>query len=165
MLKLDSLQKLLVHELKDLYSAEHQYLKAIPRMADAANDKMLSDALNLHLKQMRMHIDRLNEGFTTLGFQPGGHRCMAMEELIRAARDFSSSEAEAEVADAALIASAQRIGHYELAGYGTALALAHKLGFHELAVLLKRTLNEDLAMEQKLSQLADCNMILATSSL
>lgn len=153
-MKLDSLKKLYVHELKDLYSAENQLLEALPKMAEAASDKQLRKAFEHHLNETRRHVDRLQAVFQSLDFSPGGHKCAAMEGLIEEASDLLKEDIEPEVLDAALIAAAQRVEHYEMAGYGTARTYAEKLGDYKSADLLQETLDEEGSADKKLSRLA-----------
>ncbi|NND97738.1 MAG: ferritin-like domain-containing protein [Pirellulaceae bacterium] len=154
-MKLDSLKKLYVHELKDLYSAETQLLDALPKMAQAASDDNLKRAFNDHLEETRNHIQRLETVFASLEFHPGGHKCAAMEGLIEEASDLLKEDIEPEVLDAALIAASQRVEHYEMAGYGTARTYAEKLGDYKAADLLQSTLDEEGAADKKLSRLAE----------
>lgn len=154
-MKLDSLEKLYVHELKDLYSAETQLLDALPKMEQAAQDSELKQAFAEHLKETRAHVTRLERIFSEMEFAPGGHRCDAMEGLIEEGESLIESDIEPSVLDAALVAAAQRVEHYEMAGYGTARAYAEKLGRHEAADLLQQTLNEEGHANQLLTRLAE----------
>lgn len=154
-MKLDSLHKLYVQELKDLYSAEQQLLDAIPLMIEAASNDELSQAFEDHLEETRAHAARLEKIFANLDFEPGGHKCAAMEGLIEEGKHLIKGDINPKVLDAGLIAAAQRVEHYEMAGYGTARAYAEKLGEHEAADLLQLTLNEEGAANQKLTRLAE----------
>ena len=154
-MKIDSLQKLFVQELKDLYSAENQLLEAIPKMAQAASDHKLKQAFHDHLQETKHHVARLEVIFKDTEFEPGGHKCEAMEGLINEGNSLIRSDIAANVLDAALVAAAQRIEHYEMAGYGTARAFAEKLGEHEAADLLQQTLNEEGHANQTLTRLAE----------
>lgn len=154
-MKLDSLEKLYVHELKDLYSAENQLLEALPRMEKAATDKDLKAALADHLKQTRTHVKRLESIFAGLDYQPGGHKCSGMEGLIKEGESLLEGDADSNVLDAALVAASQRVEHYEMAGYGTARAYAEKLGRQKDADLLQETLNEEGLCNQALTRLAE----------
>lgn len=154
-MKMDSLEKLFVHELKDLYSAESQILEALPKMAEAASDKDLKQAFQHHLKETQQQVSRLESIFKQLDYQPGGHKCAAMEGLITEGEELLKSDIEPHVLDAALIAAAQRVEHYEMAGYGTARAYAEKLGNHSAADTLQETLNEEGQANQKLTRLAE----------
>lgn len=154
-MKLDSLHKLYVHELKDLYSDETQLLEAIPKMRDAATAGELKEAFAQHLKETKTHVSRLESIFESLEFEPGGHRCAAMEGLIKEGEGLISGDIEQRVLDAGLIAAAQRVEHYEMAGYGTARAYAEKLGEQEAADTLQLTLNEEGLANQTLTRLAE----------
>lgn len=154
-MKLDSLQKLYVHELKDLYSAEMQLLEALPRMCAAANNDDLKEVFTSHLAETKSHVKRLEMLFKDLDFEPGGHKCLAMEGLIKEGEGLIKSDIEPSVLDAALIAASQRIEHYEMAGYGTARTYAEKLGHQAAADTLQLTLNEEGHANQKLTRLAE----------
>ena len=154
--KLDSLRKLYIMELKDLYSAENQLLDVLPDMEEAANDDGLKKAFSHHLEETKNHISRLEQIFEKTDYSPGGHRCEAMAGLIKEGKEFlKSKDIDEHVRDAALVAAAQRCEHYEIAAYGTARAYAEKLGDYEAADLLQETLNEEGAANQKLSHLAE----------
>ncbi|MCA9261422.1 MAG: ferritin-like domain-containing protein [Planctomycetales bacterium] len=154
-MKLDSLEKLYVHELKDLYSAENQLLDALPAMIEAASDVGLKEALQEHMEETRHQVERLEKVFAGLDFEPGGHKCAAMEGLIKEGKSLLSSEIEPHVLDAAIVAASQRIEHYEMAGYGVARTYAEKLGYQQAADLLQETLNEEGLANQKLTRLAE----------
>lgn len=154
-MKLDSLKKLYVHELKDLYSAENQLLEALPKMIEAASDDSLTQAFKDHLDETREQIGRLEDIFAKLDFSPGGHKCAAMEGLVEEAEGLLKEDIEPDVLDAALIAAAQRIEHYEMAGYGTARSYAEKLGEYAAADQLQETLNQEGAADRKLSRIAE----------
>jgi ferritin-like metal-binding protein YciE len=154
-MKLDSLQKLYVHELKDLYSAEKQILKALPKMAGAANDDGLKKAFQDHEQETRAHVERLERIFQNLDFKPGGHHCEGMEGLLKEGSDMIHADADDDVRDAGLISAAQRVEHYEMAGYGAARTYAEKLGRYDEADLLQKTLNEEGAADRHLSTLAE----------
>lgn len=154
-MKLDSLKKLFVHELKDLYSAETQIVDALPKMIENATDSELKTAFQDHLTQTRKQIERLEKIFSSYEFQPGGHKCKGMEGLIKEGEDLLKTDIDPEVRDAALISAAQRVEHYEMAGYGTARAFAQQLGDHQSAELLQQTLDEEANTDEKLSRLAE----------
>src|SRR6185436_19336603 len=122
-MKLKTLEDLLHHELKDLYSAENQLVKALPKMAKAANNEDLRAGFQEHLEQTKMHVERLEQIANQLGEKLTGHKCKAMEGLIEEGADLIDEDAEDSVRDAGLIGAAQRVEHYEIAGYGTARAL------------------------------------------
>jgi len=152
--KLDDLRKLYVHELKDLYSAEQQLLEALPKMERAASDSDLKNAFASHLKETERHVQRLEDIFSRLEFEPGGQRCAGMEGLIEEASEMMKEDAPEAVKDAGLIAAAQRVEHYEIAGYGVVRTYAEKLGDYRAADLLQDTLNEEGLADQKLSRIA-----------
>ncbi|OYP36143.1 ferritin-like domain-containing protein [Rhodopirellula sp. MGV] len=154
-MKLDSLEKLYVHELKDLYSAETQLLEALPKMQEAASNSELKEAFESHLEETKTHVARLETIFSDLEFEPRGHKCAAMEGLIKEGESLLKSDIEPSVLDAALIAAAQRVEHYEMAGYGTARTFAEKLGHQKAADALQETLNEEGHANQTLSRLAE----------
>jgi ferritin-like metal-binding protein YciE len=153
-MNLDNLKKLYVHELKDLYSAEKQILDALPKMIKAANDADLKKAFQDHLAETERQVKRLETIFEGLEFKPSGHHCEGMEGLIKEGSAMISAVAAEEVRDAGLIAAAQRVEHYEIAGYGTARTYAEKLGDYPSADLLQESLNEEAQADQKLSRLA-----------
>ncbi|UUO07315.1 ferritin-like domain-containing protein [Blastopirellula sp. J2-11] len=164
-MKLDSLQKLYVQELKDLYSAENQLLEALPKMEAAASHAELKKAFRDHLSETKTHVGRLEKIFKKLDFEPGGHKCAAMAGLIEEGSELLKSDIEPKVLDAALIAAAQRVEHYEMAGYGTARAFADQLGDHDSADILQLTLNEEGHANQLLTRLAERSVnFLATTA-
>lgn len=154
-MELRSLQDLLVFELKDLYSAEQQILDVLPRMAEAASHPALRNAFEQHESVTREQVRRLERIFEELGESPKGHKCKGMEGLIREGRDLIAQEADAAVRDAGLIGAAQRIEHYEIAGYGTARTFAERLGMDEAARLLQQTLDEEGETDHRLTGLAE----------
>lgn len=154
-MKLNSLDNLLHHELKDLYSAEKQLVKALPKMAKAATNSDLKAGFEEHLGQTEEQIERLDQIGEKLGISLTGHKCKAMEGLIEEGEDLISEDANDSVRDAGLIGAAQRVEHYEIAGYGTARALATRLGHAEVAELLGRTLEEEKDTDAKLTELAE----------
>lgn len=151
----DPLRKLLVHELKDLYSAEHQLIDALPKMVEAANDPDLKQAFTDHLSQTRTHVTRLEKSFEKLGIkQVDGEPCMGMEGLIEEGKKVLEEGELSPVRDAAIISAAQRIEHYEIAAYGSARTFAEKLGEIEVADLLQESLDEEGHADQHLTRLA-----------
>ncbi|MFO0951604.1 MAG: ferritin-like domain-containing protein [Isosphaeraceae bacterium] len=154
-MKLDSLKTLYIDELRDLYSAENQILKALPKMAKAASSKTLQTAFKAHLKETEGQVERLTQIFEQLGESPKGKTCLAMEGLISEGEELMSQKAEPEVLDAGLIAAAQRVEHYEMAGYGTVRTYARLLGETEAEGLLQATLDEEGKTDKKLSQIAE----------
>ena len=152
---LGSLHDLYVEELRDLYNAENQLLKALPRMAKAASDESLSAAFEEHLEVTRGQVDRLDRIFKELGEKATGKKCVAMEGLIGEAKELLEEDAEPAVLDAALIAAAQRVEHYEMAGYGCVRTYAWLLGYEKAADLLQETLDEEGEADHKLTELAE----------
>jgi len=154
-MKLDSLQKLYLEELRDLYSAENQILKALPKMAKAASTPQLQAAFQEHLEQTKGQVERLEQIFEALGKSPKGKTCAAMEGLVKEGEELMSQKAEPAVLDAGLIAAAQRVEHYEMAGYGTVRSYARLLKDEESARLLQQTLEEEEQTDKKLTRLAE----------
>jgi len=157
-LKLNSLQDLYVSELKDLYDAENRIIKALPKMAEAANSPDLRAAFEAHLQQTRRHAERLEVILRGLDESPKGQKCKGMEAIIDEGEDMMEKDAPDSVADAALIAAAQRVEHYEIAGYGTVRAYARRLGFEDQAELLNQTLQEEGETDKKLTSLAEASI-------
>src|ERR1700690_1581706 len=147
------LKELYIDELKDLYSAENQLVKALPKMAKAATSPELRAGFEGHLEQTKGHLQRLETIFEQLGESPKGKKCKGMEDLIEEGSE-AIEEYEGELLDAALVGAAQRVEHYEMAGYGTVSAFAEELGEFEHASLLNKTLEEEKAADEKLSKLA-----------
>jgi ferritin-like metal-binding protein YciE len=152
---MESLQDLFVDQLKDLYNAEHQLIKALPRMAKAATDEKLKSAFEDHLEETRGHVERLEQIFEKMDESPKGKSCKAMKGLIEEGKEMMEEDAEPPVMDAGLIAAAQRVEHYEMAGYGCVRNYAKLLGDKEAARLLQETLDEEAAADEKLTSLAD----------
>lgn len=155
MTKLSNLSDLLVHELRDLHHAESQLLKALPRLARTARDHELRDAFAEHLHQTHRQIERIDQVMAQLGASPRGRTCKAMKGLLAEEDDLIHEDAEPTVKDAALIAAAQRVEHYEIAGYGTARTYAELLNLQDVAELLQTTLDEEAEMDKRLSILAE----------
>jgi ferritin-like metal-binding protein YciE len=145
---------LFVDELKDLYSAEHQLLKALPKMAKAATARDLKQAFDLHLKETKGQVARLDKVFASFNLSPKGKKCKAMEGLIKEGSELMEEDADPDVMDAALIAAAQRVEHYEMAGYGCVRSFAQVLGETKAASLLQATLDEEGAADKKLTEIA-----------
>lgn len=152
---LDSLHELFIHELKDLYSAENQIIKALPKLAASANSDELAQALQDHLAETEVHVQRLEDIFRDLQVSPRGKKCVGMEGLLEEGTEILKQEPLDWVMDAALIGAAQRVEHYEIAAYGTARDHAAKLGFYTAANLLQQTLDEEGAADKKLTEIAD----------
>ena len=151
----DSLRQLYVDELKDLFSAEKQLTKALPKMAKAASSEELRQGFEEHLEQTKGHVQRLEEIFSQLNAKAGGKKCMGMEGLVKEGAEIMGEDFADEVMDAALISAAQRVEHYEIAAYGTVVAYANLLGETEQAELLQETLQEEKETDQKLTQLSE----------
>jgi ferritin-like metal-binding protein YciE len=154
MSKLENLNDLFLEELRDLYHAENQLLKALPEMEEAAHSADLKVAFNEHRLQTATHVQRLEAIFETLNQPAKGKTCKAMKGLIAEAKQHIKEKATSAVKDASLIAAAQRVEHYEIAGYGTARTFAATLGYTEATELLQQTLAEESATDQRLTQLA-----------
>ncbi len=152
---LNSLHDLYVEELKDLYSAENQLLKALPQMAKKATAKELKAAFTEHLGVTQTQIERLTQIFTELDVSPKGKKCKAMEGLVAEGKDVIDETGNPSVIDAALIASAQRVEHYEMAGYGCVRTFANLLGYTDAVALLQETLDEEGDADKKLTELAE----------
>jgi len=149
----DTVEKLLVAELKDLYSAEKQITRALPKMAKAASNDQLKTAFETHLKQTEGQIERLDRVFEILGKSSGGKTCKGMQGLLEEGTE-TMQETEGEVRDAAMICGAQKVEHYEIAAYGSVRTWAQQLGQKEIADLLQQTLDEEGETDHKLTQLA-----------
>ena len=156
--KLNSLQDLLEHEIKDLYSAETQLIDALPLMAKSAASDKLKKAFEDHLKETENQLERLKEVAKIVDMDPTGETCAAMKGLIKEGKDMMKMKGEDNVKDAGLIASAQRIEHYEMAGYGAAHAYAQQLDMKDVAKLLEETLKEEKSADTKLNKIALSNI-------
>lgn len=150
----NSLKELYVEELKDLFSAENQLTKALPKMAKAASSDELRQGFEDHLEQTRGHVERLQQIFEQLGEKATGKKCLGMEGLIKEGAETIGEDFGDAMMDAALISAAQRVEHYEMAGYGSVIAYAELLGESEQASLLKETLEEEKETDEKLTELA-----------
>ncbi|MGA8656309.1 MAG: ferritin-like domain-containing protein [Chthoniobacterales bacterium] len=153
-MELATLQDLYVHELKDLYSAEKQLVSALPKMAEAANNGQVAAGFREHLKQTKGHVERLEKILSAHKRSTRGARCKGMEGIIAEGAEMIEEEAVPEVKDAGLISAAQRVEHYEIAGYGTVRTYAELLGDKEGAKLLQTTLQEEEETDKKLTALA-----------
>jgi ferritin-like metal-binding protein YciE len=157
-MELQSLNDVLTHELKDLHSAETQLLDALPKMAQAASNEELRQAFEHHLDETRDHVSRLEEIFGQIGTSPGGETCKGMEGLIKEGEETISTPGDPTAKDAALIAAAQRVEHYEIAAYGTARTLADDVGIDDATELLDQTLNEESNADKLLTKIATGGM-------
>ena len=154
-MKLENLHSLLVEELQDLYSAENQIIEALPDMIEEASSPDLKNALQHHLEETRGQVRRLDQIFSQLpNVKKDGKTCKGMKGILKDGQDLLDTDAEPEVLDAGMIAGAQRVEHYEIAGYGTVRTYAQRLGRNDWAQLLEQTLNEEKQADQKLNQLA-----------
>jgi ferritin-like metal-binding protein YciE len=151
----NSLDELFVHELKDLYDAEHRLIEALPQMAEAASSPDLKQAFTTHLQETQGHVRQLEQVFQQLGTEPERQACKAMKGIIDEGSDMLSAKGDDKVRDAALIASAQRAEHYEIAGYGTARTFAQQLGHQNIVPILQQILDEEGATDKKLSAMAE----------
>jgi ferritin-like metal-binding protein YciE len=147
-------KQLYVDELKDLYSAENQLVKALPKMAKSATSNELREGFEAHLEQTQGHVQRLETIFQSLNESPKGKKCVAMEGLVKEGAEVMEEDFEESVLDAALIGAAQRVEHYEIAAYGTIGEFAKILGETEHASLLEKTLQEEKQTDEKLTKLA-----------
>ena len=154
-MELDTLRKLYIDELKDLYSAEKQLVRALPKMVKAATAPELKRAFQTHLEETKRQVDRLEQVFEGLEASPRGKKCVGMEGLIEEAQELIGEEPEPEVLDAGLISKAQHVEHYEMAGYGTVRSYALLLGESEQAALLQQTLDEEGRTDKLLTELAE----------
>jgi ferritin-like metal-binding protein YciE len=154
-MKLDSLQKLYIAELQDLFSAENQILKALPKMAKAASSPDLQAAFTEHLEQTKVQVERLERIFERIGRSPKGKKCKGMEGLIEEGKEILEEDGAEEVIDAALISAAQRVEHYEIAAYGCLRTYAQLLGYEDADRLLEQTLHEEEATDKALTALGE----------
>ncbi len=154
-MKLDSLRTLWIEEMRDLYNAENQLIKALPKIAKKASTPGLKEAFESHLEETQTHIERLDEIFVKLGKKPTGKTCKAMKGLIEEGAEMMKEDGPESVIDAGLIAAAQRVEHYEMAGYGVVRTFASTLGEDEAQALLQETLDEEGAADEKLTEIAE----------
>jgi ferritin-like metal-binding protein YciE len=163
-MQMESLQDLYLEELRDLYSAENQLLKALPKMAKAATNEKLQQAFTMHLDETRGHVERLEQIFDKLGEKAKGKKCKGMEGLVEEGKEMMEEADDDDVMDAGLISAAQRIEHYEIAGYGCARTYAKLLGDEQAARLLQQTLDEEGMTDKKLTQLAESTINVEAAS-
>jgi ferritin-like metal-binding protein YciE len=149
--KVTTLHEIFLEQIRDLYSAEQQLTKALPQMAEAAHDSTLKKGFKTHLKETEGHVKRLEKIFKKLGEDPSGKTCKAMEGLVKEGKETINEDASPAVKDAALIAAAQRVEHYEMAGYGTVKTFASLMGHREAAQILGLTLKEETLTDKKLT--------------
>ena len=151
----NSLKELYIDELRDIYDAEKQLVKALPKMAEAASSDELRTGFEEHLEQTKGHVQRLEQIFTALGEKPTGKKCKGMQGLVSEGSEMIDEDFEDEVKDAGLISAAQRVEHYEIAAYGTVRTYATILEEQEAVSLLEKTLEEEKETDQKLTELAE----------
>ena len=154
MSKIKTIEELLVQEIKDLYSAETQLVKALPKMAKAASDPELRAGFESHLEETKTHVDRLEQVAQLLDASPRGKSCKAMKGLIEEGSEVIDEDGDPTVKDLALIVAAQKVEHYEIAGYGSVRTFAEVLGHSEVVELLQLTLDEEGATDQALTELS-----------
>jgi len=154
-MKLNNLNDLLIHELQDIYSAENQITKALPKMIKAASSDKLKQAFEQHLQETEQQIQRLESVFELVGEKAKGEKCKAMEGIIKEAESMMSEKADQSVMDAALIACAQRVEHYEIAAYGTVSTYAKQLGLKDVMKQLVQTLEEEKKTDALLTKIAE----------
>ena len=154
-MKLENLQQLFVKELRDLYDAENQITEALPKLIDAAHNTELKSALREHLQITKQQISRLDQIFRQLNQKPTGETCKGMKGVIKEGDEIVSAGGDPSTVDAGLISAAQRVEHYEMAGYGTVRTYAKLLGQEDMARLLQQTLDEEEEADQKLSEIAN----------
>lgn len=155
MASLETLHDLFVHELRDLYDAEQQLIKALPLMAQAAKSPQLRKSFETHLVETEEQARRIERVFKGLGSEPAGRTCKAMQGLIAEAKETMDEDADPDVMDAALIVAAQKVEHYEIAGYGSVCTFARVLKYDEAAKILKATMAEEESTDKKLTQLSE----------
>jgi len=154
-MNLETLKELYINELRDLYNAENQLIKALPKMAKAASSDELKDAFEKHLEQTKSHVERLEEVFEDIGEKPKGKTCRAMKGLIEEGSEILQEDGEESVIDAGIIVAAQKVEHYEIAGYGSVRTFAQLLGKDRSAELLQTTLEEESEANELLNKLAE----------
>lgn len=158
-----SMDDLFVHTLKDIYYAENQIVKALPKMIDKASDQQLKEGFETHLKETEGHVRNLEKVFNLMDMEPSGVDCPAIDGIIKEAKETAGEIEDENVLDAALIAAAQAVEHYEITRYGTLITWAQDLGYEECADILKRNLDEEKATDEKLTELAESRINLAAA--
>lgn len=156
--KYENLNDLFIDQIKDLYDAEQRLCETLPDMAEAASSPALRAAFNQHLNETKGQVRRLEQVFNLLDIEPERETCDAMKGLISEGKSVIDAKGDDAVRDAALIAAAQRVEHYEIAGYGSARAFARQLGLEQAATLLQQTLDEESAADEKLTQIAESSV-------
>lgn len=156
-----SFRHLLAEQLSDIHSAETQIVEALPKLIGAASDDELKDALSTHLGETRHHIERLERAFEELGESPSGKECVGMKGLLKEGEETMEKRVTGALRDALLIAGAQRVEHYEISAYGTAIAWAKQLDLDDVADLLDESLDEEAAADEKLTSIAEGGLLAA----
>lgn len=151
----NSLKDLFVEQIEDLYDAEQRLTQALPKMAEAATSSQLKQAFQSHATETQGHVSRLESIFSQIGIEPKRETCAAMKGLIAEGEEMMGAKGDPDVRDAALIAAAQRVEHYEISGYGSARTFAQRLGLTQSASLLQQTLQEESAADEKLTRIAE----------
>jgi len=151
----NSFKDLFVEQIEDLYDAEHRLTEALPKMAEAAASSQLKQAFQHHLTETQGHVSRLERIFREINVEPKRNTCQAMKGLVAEGEEMIKAKGDPAIKDAALIAAAQRVEHYEISGYGTARSFARRLGLTQAPGLLQQTLEEEAAADQKLNQIAE----------
>jgi ferritin-like metal-binding protein YciE len=154
----NSFNDLFVNQIEDLYDAEQRLTKALPKMAEAAHSSQLKQAFQSHLTETEGHVSRLEQIFREISVEPKRETCEAMKGLIAEGEEMIKAHGDPDVKDAALIAAAQRVEHYEMSGYGTARAFARRLGLTQAATFLEQTLSEEKAADEKLNRIAESSV-------
>jgi len=157
-MEMETLKDLYVEELKDLYSAENQIVKALPKMIKAATHNDLKQAFTTHLKETEIHVQRIEQVCDDLGVSPKGKKCVGMEGLLKEGSELIKEKPEPDVLDAGLIAAAQHVEHYEMAGYGCCRTYARQLGFESQAEMLQATLDEEGNADKILTEIAEATI-------
>lgn len=157
-IEFNSFNDLFVNQIEDLYDAENRLTKALPKMAEAAHSSQLKQAFQSHLTETEGHVSRLEQIFREINVEPKRETCEAMKGLIAEGEEMIKAHGDPDIKDAALIAAAQRVEHYEMSGYGTARSFAQRLGLNQAATLLQQTLNEEKAADQKLNTIAESSV-------
>ncbi|MGR3570875.1 YciE/YciF ferroxidase family protein [Brevirhabdus sp.] len=158
MAHIKSLHDLFLHTMQDIYYAEKQIEKALPKMIDKASNEMLRDGFTSHLEETHGHVERLEEAFRALGEEPKGVECEAINGIIEEAEQIAEEVEDKDVLDAALAAAAQAVEHYEIARYGTLVAWAREMGHDQCASLFEETLGEEKAADEKLTSVAESRL-------
>lgn len=154
----NNFEDLFREQIEDLYDAEHRLTEALPKMADAAHSPQLKRAFEEHLRETQGHVSRLEQVFREINTDPKRTTCPAMKGLIAEGEEMIKAKGDVDIKDAALIAAAQRVEHYEMSGYGSARAFARRLGLTQAVSLLQQTLNEEKAADEKLNQIAESSV-------